>query len=139
MKINIAIRPSKKRDVITKLVNHYVDFLGISNSKVTLTVDTVTGYAKDHDAYGGVLVEGKDIYLALDADITKFMSILVLAHEMVHVKQVARGLLTYVGGRSHWRGKDLHNLPYDEKPWEIQANREMHNLLARLEHVIVPK
>jgi hypothetical protein len=49
----------------------------------------------------------------------------VLAHEMVHVKQYARGEL-YVGaysGKHRWQGKWVSdNINYWDAPWEIEAH-----------------
>jgi len=49
----------------------------------------------------------------------------VLAHELVHVKQYARGEL-YVGARNakhRWQGKWMSdNLNYWDSPWEIEAH-----------------
>ena len=47
-----------------------------------------------------------------------------LAHEMVHVKQLASGVMKNVQGGIIWCGKMYKtddNIPYLEMPWEIQA------------------
>jgi len=47
-----------------------------------------------------------------------------VAHEMVHVKQYARGEL-YQGVRipkHRWRGKWVGNMNYWDQPWEIEAH-----------------
>mgnify|MGYP001210788531 FL=1 len=50
--------------------------------------------------------------------------LLTIAHEMVHVKQYARGEL-YQGTRiakHRWQGKWIsNNLDYWDQPWEIEA------------------
>lgn len=49
-----------------------------------------------------------------------------LAHEMVHVKQIARGERQerYRGGyKVIWKGVDHTNTPYSKQPWERQAYR----------------
>lgn len=40
-----------------------------------------------------------------------------LAHEMIHVWQVERGDLH----GSLWKGHDLRSLPYEMRPWELEA------------------
>lgn len=132
MNLCIAIRQSKKRDVVAKLVDHYADLLGLHRHRIDVVVDTVTGYTKEHGAYGGVFVEGKHVTVALDSDLTKFQTILVLAHELIHARQAAIGKLSYQNGRAHWCGRDMHDLPYEQKPWEIQAHREMGGLICLL-------
>lgn len=46
-----------------------------------------------------------------------------LAHELVHVKQLASGLLKQIGRGSHtWIGKKyVASTPYYSRPWEIAA------------------
>ena len=132
MQLNVAIRKSKKKDVITKLVNHFAELLRIQKSRVSVTVISVVGYAKEHGAYGGVNVEGKHVTIALDSALSRFQTILALAHEMVHVKQVAAGHLSYVDQQSHWMGCNMHHLPYEERPWEVQAHAMMGDLIKQL-------
>lgn len=48
-----------------------------------------------------------------------------VAHEMVHVKQMAQGKLKYFVENdievAFWCGKRLEHLPYLDRPWEIEA------------------
>ena len=55
---------------------------------------------------------------------------LTLAHEIVHVKQYVCGELEnyilfeddeIVGVENIWKGKDVTDLPYEKKPYEIEA------------------
>jgi len=48
-----------------------------------------------------------------------------LAHEMVHIKQFARGELRmlYTGYCAKWKGEKYTNdILYETRPWEIEAN-----------------
>ena len=47
----------------------------------------------------------------------------IVAHEMVHVKQYARGeIKTHRFGRQTWKGKTvLDSVPYSKQPWEVEA------------------
>ncbi len=132
MKLDVAIRKSKKKDVVTKLVNHFAELLCVQKSRVIVTVISAVGYAAEHGAYGGVNVDGKHVTIALDSRLSRFQTILVLAHEMVHVKQVARGQLSYIGQQPHWLGRNLQHLPYEQRPWEVQAHSTMWKLIPQL-------
>jgi hypothetical protein len=46
-----------------------------------------------------------------------------LAHELVHVKQMAKGILKPAGRGSHtWKGKKyVKSTPYYSRPWELDA------------------
>lgn len=48
---------------------------------------------------------------------------LTLAHEMIHIKQLATGLLKYAPNSTMlWRGVEYgDDVPYLDRPWEIQA------------------
>jgi hypothetical protein len=47
---------------------------------------------------------------------------LTLAHEMIHVQQMARGILKTVKGINYWRGRKYSKkTKYLDMPWEIGA------------------
>jgi hypothetical protein len=56
-----------------------------------------------------------------------------LAHEMVHVKQLAKGTLkTRKSGSSIWAGKRIpKNTPYLSTPWEVEAFSKQELILRR--------
>jgi hypothetical protein len=58
---------------------------------------------------------------------------MTLAHELVHVKQMARGLLKYGSrGSVFWCGKRYgKNTKYTDCPWEIQAFSKQELLFRR--------
>ena len=56
--------------------------------------------------------------------------LLTLAHEMVHVRQYCRGQLNEQGNRWYGRKFDSDEIPYNELPWEIEAE-ELSNQLYR--------
>ena len=58
---------------------------------------------------------------------------MTLAHELVHVKQMARGILKYgKRGSIFWCGKRYSkNTKYTDSPWEIQAFSKQELLFRR--------
>lgn len=45
-----------------------------------------------------------------------------LAHEMVHVKQFAKGHFQIVDGKHYWKGKHItKRVKYLDQPWEVEA------------------
>jgi hypothetical protein len=58
---------------------------------------------------------------------------LTLAHEMVHVKQMAKGILKSTKNGAHlWAGKRYHkNTEYLDRPWEIEAFSKQELILRR--------
>lgn len=57
---------------------------------------------------------------------------LTLAHEMVHVKQLARGILKQKRSGNTWMGKMYgKKIPYLDLPWEIEAFSKQELILRR--------
>ena len=57
---------------------------------------------------------------------------ITLAHEMIHVKQLAKGTLKQVDGVNYWKGKRYRkNHKYLNLPWEIEAFSKQELLFRR--------
>lgn len=59
----------------------------------------------------------------IDAQLNKEKALLTMAHEMVHIKQYARGeLRDMVAHSKKWMGEVFsENYEYSQLPWEVQA------------------
>lgn len=58
---------------------------------------------------------------------------ITLAHEMVHVKQLAKGTLKQIDGVNYWNGKRYRkNHKYLSLPWEIEAFSKQELLFRRV-------
>ena len=83
----------------------------------------------DNNAYA------RDFTITIDPNLGKRNTLLVLAHEMVHVKQYAKGeLKDYVKvPRVKWRGKVYNDrkIDYWDMPWEIEAHGREKGLYYR--------
>jgi hypothetical protein len=70
--------------------------------------------------------KSRDFIITVDPALGKRNMLLALAHEMVHVKQYAKGeLKDYVRtSKSKWKGEviDANELDYWDHPWEIEAH-----------------
>lgn len=55
-----------------------------------------------------------------------------LAHEMVHVKQFARGELNE--SLTRFKGKDYSNTKYWDQPWEVEARKLQYNMVIKFEN-----
>jgi hypothetical protein len=62
----------------------------------------------------------------IDRGLDTYWKTRTLAHEFTHLRQLVVGDLVYrrIDGvvRTYWRGEDHTDTPYDEQPWEIEAN-----------------
>lgn len=67
----------------------------------------------------------REFVIRLDSSVDKDTLIWTLAHEMIHVKQYAKGELYDYSSRPYtkWKGEqiDADNYQYCELPWEIEA------------------
>ena len=110
----------KKRKFIEAILPSMIDQLGLTNSRRAVLVCL----EKDCDGAGmTVPVNIIDSYVVV---IQSSMSIkdigLTLAHEMVHVRQMAKGVLKTVNGTQYWAGKRYtKRTKYLDQPWEVDA------------------
>jgi hypothetical protein len=110
----------KKRKFIEAILPSLIGQLGLSNSRKAVLVRL----EKDCEGMGMTIpVDIIDSYVIV---IQPSMSIkdigLTLAHEMVHVKQMAKGTLKIVNGTNYWAGKRYtRRTKYLDQPWEQDA------------------
>jgi hypothetical protein len=109
------------------LMPKMIEELGLANSRravlVKVTRDTQNGMEGSTQ-----YLEFADCYLVLlrpPARQTLASTIALsttLAHEMVHVRQMAKGILKVTSKGTFWRGKKYtKSTPYLDQPWEQQA------------------
>ena len=74
------------------------------------------------------------ITMDLDSRLGMDKLIHTLAHEMVHVRQIARGQLSYKGKKIFWKGQRVYpkKMSYYDHPWEIDAWRNEKVLASRV-------
>lgn len=72
---------------------------------------------------------GRNFTIEIRPNLSWKMTLLTIAHEMIHVKQYAKGELydyLHTFHKSKWKGKIVkdngHPLDYWEQPWEIEAH-----------------
>jgi hypothetical protein len=80
-------------------------------------------------------VRGKEFTITIDKTLSKKAMLFALAHEMVHVKQYAKGELSdYLKvNKCKWFGTryDLDKVDYWEYPWEIEAHGRERGLYVK--------
>ena len=126
MEINVVSRSGDRRSVIASTLNFYAKELGLQRSRWTLTVRSVRGLSSSKGMNGAVALIGeRDIMMLVDNSLTAERLLTTLAHEMVHVKQYAKGQLKIVEGRRGsdfvWLGQRVRNVHYYDMPWEREA------------------
>jgi hypothetical protein len=124
MKVNLLFRAGPKKELIEVLAKWYVRKFGLTKSKYTLNVllnQSPLMYGP-HELGAVVDVRGYDIYIRIRSTLDKFKLIKTFGHEMVHVKQIAKGQLKAEERSFLWRGKRYPlTTRYSNRPWEIEA------------------
>lgn len=136
MNVTMSGRRSVRRDFIQSAVLFFCQELNLGRSRFNLSVQSVSGLHRVQQARGGVIqTDDKSIVMLLDSKLKTEELVQTIAHEMIHVKQIARGRLTCFirdGNMENcWLGKKLE-MPYHLRPWEVEAFRQEKILAYRL-------
>jgi len=125
MEILVQSKSVARRGLIEVLAKLYQQKLNLNKSRFNIIIDTISDFAKLTGMNGATtLIDHETISIALDSRLNFEKLLTVLAHEMVHAKQYARGQLKCVIEEDkvthYWCG-----VPYDteyyESPWELEA------------------
>ena len=125
MEHTIFMRKGAKRSFIEACTAFYIKQLKLDKSKYKLLIVTKKGLSKT-ESMSGLATElpDKNLVVFLDSGLSWEKMLTTLAHEMVHVKQMATGKLKYktIKGNTYayWNGKRVVK-DYTERPWEHQA------------------
>lgn len=123
MDIIVTARKSPTRALIENCLEFYKRELKLTNSSYSLVVMTDRGMGTKEGMRGVVYKLGpKVIGMVIDTALDMERLIITMAHEMVHVKQYARGQITHSKSMKskYWMGKRVRADYYDQ-PWEIEA------------------
>ena len=82
-----------------------------------------------------------DMYDILTSDLNRSGAILVLSHELIHLKQYNSGRLSLVDdGFVTFDNKvyKVTDIPYNNRPWEVEAFAQQYDLAKKVEKVLIP-
>jgi hypothetical protein len=121
MHFEVESRSKKTKKFVEHILPSMIKQLGLTRSRKVLVVrianetgDGVDGLTMPFAEIGSFMVVIKPGSLTAVG--------LTLAHEMVHVRQMALGLLKTENGVNYWRGKRYtKSTKYLNKPWEVDA------------------
>ena len=127
MEYKVEASNKKVQKYLASLMPKFITELGLSNSRRAVLVK-VTGDTQDGMEGSTEYLQWADCYLVLirpPARQTLASTIQLsttLAHEMVHVRQMAKGILKVTNKGTFWRGKKYtKSTPYLQLPWEVDA------------------
>ena len=128
MEYKIEASSTRTRKFLDALMPSMIEQLGLANSKRAVLVK-VTGDTPD-DFHGATMhIDFADCYVVLIrppkrlSDIKLLDMATTLAHEMVHVRQLAKGMMKFLPrGSRLWMGKKYtKKVKYIDQPWELDA------------------
>jgi hypothetical protein len=129
MEFSVESSSRQSRQLVTAVLPNMLGqlkLLGGSHALLIKIIDDMPDQSEGVTMY----VDEADCYLVLlrraPRNNTRILTALLvtLAHELVHVKQMIRGTLKFVGdGDAMWRGKfyPAASTAYLDLPWELQA------------------
>lgn len=123
MHIMMEGRASGIKSLIENSACFFANELGLGRSRYTLLIVTDRGMARNRGVRGEVYKLGpKFLAMTIDSALDIERLIVTLAHEMVHVKQHARGQIkpSRSSKTHYWMGRHIRKSYYDQ-PWEIEA------------------
>jgi hypothetical protein len=139
MQVVLDMRKSDRKDMIEGCITLFIRELKLEKSKNTLFVSSKKDLEKETGAQGMVYPYAAGlISMELDSRLNMNKLIQTLAHEMVHVRQIAKGQLSYDGKKVFWKGKRYYpkRMSYYDHPWEIDAWRNEKVLASRVWHTL---
>jgi hypothetical protein len=139
--IDVSGSNKKKRDMVEDLTMFCLKNLMPKMSKIIINIELISGLNKKEGLIGSCIWEDsihlpREFTIKLDST-QKIKEILkTLAHEMVHIKQYARGELkdlAYGDSICKWHDKFIRydKLNYYDHPWEIEAYGREYGLVIR--------
>ena len=142
MDIEVVMRSCQKRAFLEAASAFFEQELKLKKSKAKLLICCRPNLVKEHNLSGmATEVVDKLIVVYLDSKLPLEKTISTLAHEMVHVKQIATGKLKHKKYRGKivpfWNGKRVIK-KYTDRPWEIQAWSKELVLANKLWSIINP-
>jgi hypothetical protein len=138
MEYKVEATSQKAQKFLDSLMPSFIEQLGLTNSKRAVLVKVTKDL--DQEFQGSTMnVEIADCMLVMIRAPKRItaMSLIematTLAHEMVHVRQLAKGIMRFSHGEvRYWKGKRYtKKTKYLDMPWEIDAFSKQEILLRR--------
>ena len=124
MNLCMEMRQSDRKMLIEACIQLYAKELKIDKNDFTLIVFSSKDLIQEQGANGMASPITDKLYtMVLSSRIDCEKLIEVIAHEMVHIKQFAKGQLKRIGRQTFWMGKRYvrSKVNYYDHPWEHDA------------------
>ncbi len=124
---------ARSKKFVEAMLPSMVRQLGLEKSRKALLIRVANECEGDTEGMTIDLSKWTGAYLVIIKPRRNLVQLgLTLAHEMVHVKQLAKGLLKQKRSGHTWLGKMYSKkTPYLQMPWEIEAYSKQELILRR--------
>ena len=124
---------ARSKKFVEAMLPSMVRQLGLEKSRKALLIRVANECEGDTEGMTIDLSKWTGAYLVIIKPKRNLVQLgLTLAHEMVHVKQLAKGLLKQKRSGHTWLGKMYSKkTPYLQMPWEIEAYSKQEMILRR--------
>ena len=131
MEFFVRTRSKQTKFFIERIVPSMIKQLGLGRSKKLLFIKIARAGLDDNDGLTSHIKHLGSIVVLLKPQSLDRLGV-TLAHEMVHVKQIANGKLKTVNGVNYWNGKRYSSrTKYLNQPWEVEAFSKQELLFRR--------
>jgi hypothetical protein len=138
MEYAVEANNKKSQKFLDSLMPSIISQLGLTNSRKAVLVK-VTDDIPDGMAGATLNIEMADCYLVLIKAVKRLTRLsllnmaLTLSHEMVHVRQLAKGQMKFLPKNARmWMGKTYSKkTKYLDQPWELDAFARQEIVLRR--------
>jgi hypothetical protein len=122
MEYIVKSRSKRTKKFIEHIMPSMIKQLGLTNSRKSVLIDVCRAGVPDGMEGCAIPLPELDFYVVALKPAKWHELGVTLAHEMVHVKQMAKGMLRKEGKSDIWRGKKYgKRTKYLDSPWEIEA------------------
>lgn len=121
MEFIVEGRSKQKKLFVEHILPKMIKQLGLTKSRKVLVVRIANECDEGMDGMTMPLPGVDGIVVVVRPKSLESMGV-TLAHEMVHVKQIAKGTLKTIEGVNYWMGKKYsRRTKYLDQPWEVEA------------------
>jgi len=132
--MEIKVEGSRRnKKFVEAMLPSMIKQLKLESSKKALLI-RIADECEDNQGITLDLTKATGSYLIIIKPTRKLKEIgVTLAHELVHVKQLAKGILKYTkSGANIWAGKRYSKkVAYLDRPWEVEAFSRQELILRR--------
>lgn len=129
-----------EHEYIDTILNVGLTELNLKNIVVTvipLNENTKRSFQSNGELKAHIREQDGYYYIWID-ELNRYENIEVLSHELIHLKQYYDKRLVLDGNTPIWLGKEysLESVPYESRPWEIEAFSNEKELKNKIEKVL---